>query len=436
VAQRQRDEQKLWLILFQLKGIRARINSLAAQYFAFSALAIVIIATAIVLTAAWSLGPLGFLSAATAVAIAAVLSLIHVTRRTLRCGASPLRAASFADERSGLKGRLMTVLLMSETPRPSELWRYLLEDTYGRRGEFEPAKIEPRWLSRSIFALVAACIGAFLVVRIARLGLADYPLGMRSLPKEMTADLGNLDIRPADPALQPNAEIYADAATMQKLANKLASAQGHAGEAGGIGQWLNKARKLAGTLQNEITGQQQRPPVELRLTDKEAASSQAPHSNRGSAPPRADNGSNHPGIGSSRSGSQSAPPAGQTANQLAQNGFGLPGQLANDSGQAPPSDLGAPSWGGVGSAGGASHGSGSDPEHLFGPPASQPLGSDSFKITIEAQPSDESSTPGAPAYIPPKIRAPLNDRQYDDEPIARTEVPAADQMTIKRVFER
>jgi len=92
--------------------------------------------------------------------------------------------------------------------------------------------------------------------------------------------------------------------------------------------------------------------------------------------------------------------------------------------------------GGAGSGGGVSHGSGSDPEHLFGPPSSQPLGSDSFKITIDAQPSDESSTPGAPAYIPPKVRAPLNDRQYDDEPIARASVPAADQMTIKRVFER
>jgi hypothetical protein len=124
------------------------------------------------------------------------------------------------------------------------------------------------------------------------------------------------------------------------------------------------------------------------------------------------------------------------ADQPAQNGLGVPGQPGNDTGQAAPNDFGVPPAGGAGSGGGSSHGAGSDPEHLFGPLAAQPLGSDSFKITIDAQPSDESSSPGAPAYIPPKIRVPLNSQQRDDEPIARAAVPAADQMTIKRVFER
>jgi hypothetical protein len=64
------------------------------------------------------------------------------------------------------------------------------------------------------------------------------------------------------------------------------------------------------------------------------------------------------------------------------------------------------------------------------------LGSDSFRITIDAQPSDESSAPGAPAYIPPKVRVPLNEKQSQDEPIVRASVPAADQLAVKRVFER
>lgn len=436
VAQRQRDEQKLWLILFQLKGIRARINSLAAQYFAFSALAIVIAGAAIVLAAALVLRPLGFLFTAIIAAVAAFISIIRVTRIALRSSASPIKAASLADDRGGLKGRLMTVLLMSNSGQTSELWRYLVEDTYGHRGEFEPAKIEPRWFSRSIFALLAACIMALLMVRIARLGLGSHPFRARGLPNQVTADLGNLDIRPADPALEPNAEIYADAATMQKLANKLASAQNNAGDKSGLSQLLNKARSLAGTLQNEITGQQHHPPVELRLTDKDAAASQEPHSHHGAAAPGGNNGANHSETGKSSSGSESAPVPGQTAGQLAQNGLAFPGQPGNDSGQANTSDLGSPAAGGTDNGGGVSHGYGSDPEHLFGPPSSQPLGSDSFKITIDAQPSDESSIPGAPAYIPPKVRAPLNDRQHDDEPIARASVPAADQMTIKRVFER
>jgi hypothetical protein len=436
VAQRQRDEQKLWLILFQLKAIRTRINSLAGQYFAFSTLAIVILGAALVLTAAVVMGPLGFLVTGIIVAIAAFISVVRVTSTALRSSASPIRAASLADNRAGLKGRLMTVLLLSDSGQTSELWRYLVEDTYGRRGEFEPSKIEPRWFSRSIFGLLGAGLLALLLVQIARLGIGSHSLHMRGLPSQVTADLGNLDIRPADPALEPNAEIYADEATMRKLADKLASAQGNGTDKDGLSRWLNKARDFAGTLQNKITGQQHRPPIELRLTDKDATASQEPQAHHGASGRGGDNGENHAGTGQSGRGSETAPTPGPTAGQLAQNGVGFPGELGNDSGQANPSDLGSPESGGSGSGDGVSHGSGSDPEHLFGPPTSQPLGSDSFKITIDAQPSDESSTPGAPAYIPPKVRVPLNDRQYDDEPIARASVPAADEMTIKRVFER
>jgi hypothetical protein len=436
VPQRQRDEQKLWLILFQLKAVRARINSLAAQYFAFSALAVVIAGTTIVLAAAVVLTPLGFLSTTLIIAIAALLSLIRVTRTAIGSGASAVKAASLADERGGLKGRLMTVLLLSDSGSSSELWRYLVEDTYGRRGEFEPAKIEPRWFSRSIFALLTACLVALLMLRIARLGFGGHPLQMSGLPNRVTADLGNLDIRPADPALEPNAEIYADEETMQKLASKLAAAQGNAGDKNGLSRWLNKARNFAGALQNEITGLPRRPPIELSLTDKDASASQQPHPHPKTTAPSGSDGGNQAGTGQSAKGSAPTPIPGETVGQLAQNGAGFAGQIGNDLEQANPSDVGTPASGGADSGGGISHGSGTDPEHLFGPPSSQPLGSNSFKITIDAQPSDESSTPGAPAYIPPKVRAPLNERQYDDEPIARASVPAADQMTVKRVFER
>src|SRR5262249_55626868 len=149
------------------------------------------------------------------------------------------------------------------------LWSYLVEDTYGRRAEFEPAKIEPRWFSRSIFALLAALVIALFVIRIARSGLGARSLAMKSTPNQIAADVGSLDIRPADPALEPNAEIYASESTMRKLADKLASAQADAGDKGGLSQWLNKARNLGGELQNEITGQSGRPPLELRLTDKD-----------------------------------------------------------------------------------------------------------------------------------------------------------------------
>ncbi len=92
--------------------------------------------------------------------------------------------------------------------------------------------------------------------------------------------------------------------------------------------------------------------------------------------------------------------------------------------------------GGSGGGEGSSHGAGSDPQGLFGPDSSQTLGTDSFKITIDAQPSDESSKSGAPAYIPPRVRVPLNPNQYPDEPLQRGSVPPADQAAVKRVFQR
>jgi hypothetical protein len=438
MAERQREQQKLWLILFQIKSIRARINSLAVQYFAFSILAIIVAGAAMVLTAALLLKPLWFLFGTLLVAVVAFLSVIRITRIALRAGASQLGAASLADDRAGLKGRLMTVLLMAGSLRASGLWPYLVEDTYGRRTEFEPSKIEPRWLSRSIFALIGACVAGLLLVRFARLRNGAQGLALNGLPGAVTADLGHLDIRPADPALEPNAEIYADEATMRKLADKLASAQSGESETRGLSQWMNKARDLAGELQNEITGNlERRPPLQLRLSDRDNGESE-PHSRSGGGGPNGKNQKSRPessGTGKSGNGATSQPPTGQ-AGQLAQNGPGFSGQLGSDAAQANPNDLGSPMAGGSGNGGGASHGSGSDPEHLFGPPSSQPLGSDSFKITIDAQPSDESSIPGSPAYIPPKVRVPLNDRQYGDEPIAKASVPAADQMTIKRVFER
>jgi hypothetical protein len=122
----------------------------------------------------------------------------------------------------------------------------------------------------------------------------------------------------------------------------------------------------------------------------------------------------------------------QQADELAKNGASQPG----DSNQGANGANSPANPGDANSDGGASHGSGSDPASLFGPASAQPLGSDSFKIAIEAEPSDESSSRGSPTYVPPRIRVPLNSQQYPDQPLARAAVPAADQDTIKRVFER
>ncbi len=133
VAEIRRDQQKLWLILFQIKGVRARLNFLALQRSFFGVLAVVVIGAAMVFAAALYLSPLSFLIAALAVALFAMAGAVREARRGLHALASPGRAAAIADRRGMLKGRLATVLALTDAPNPSPLWPYLVEDAYSLR---------------------------------------------------------------------------------------------------------------------------------------------------------------------------------------------------------------------------------------------------------------------------------------------------------------
>lgn len=450
MAEIRRDEQKLWLILAQIRGVRVRLNSIAMQRWIFSTLALLVGSASLIFAAALMLGPLSFLSVGAVIVLFTLAAILREARAALRQRANPLKTATIADERGTLKGRLTTIMTLAQTPKLSPLWAYLVEDTYSLRDDFEPARIEPRFISRSIFTLLAACLVAALLVPYALVRRhGSRQTAAHGQPGQIIADIGNLEIRPADPALEPNAEVYADAETLRKLEDKLAAAQNQDNDKSELGRWMNKARNLAGDLQDQLTGEKsaKNPPLRLKLTDRNPSADRHGASNRSKQPGQDRDNSGKPMANSKGGGGNPAgnarrpqPPVtslpGQQADQLAQNKAGLPQTAGPNSAHPGEGDLQSLFDNGSGSGGGSSHGSGSDPRNLFGQASSQPLGSDNFKITIEAQPSDESSTPGAPAYIPPRVRVPLNSNQYSDEPLARAAVPAADQMTIKRVFER
>ncbi|MGH7839390.1 MAG: hypothetical protein ACREQC_16410, partial [Candidatus Binataceae bacterium] len=332
-------------------------------------------------------------------------------------------------------------------PPRSSLWPYLVEDTYGLRGRFEPARIEPRWLSRAILAPLAVALAVVALSAALRYYARLPARGLAVAQSDITADIGDLEVLPADSSVKPNARIYADANTLRQLAAKVAQAK-----RSGLSRWLDKTRRLAGNLQDQVTGRNPLPLASIHLKSRTPASPNAPPSQVArSAPagPAADhrgNSAQNSAGGRSQGANGNArdkdrqPPAvsipGDQADQMAQNGAAAPYQPGADkSGGGAGDPSAAVPLGGDG-GGGSSHGAGSDPEHLFGPPEAQQLGSDSFKIAIEAAPSDEASSKGAPAYIPPKVRVPLNSQQFADEPLARTSVPPGDQMTIKKVFER
>jgi hypothetical protein len=452
VPETRRDEQKLWLILFQIKAARARLNFLVWQHWLFTTLALGIGAAALVYLAAESLAPLKFLAAAGILVMFAFAAMVRTARGAWRAHANMTRAARIADQRAGLKGRLTTVLMLTDAPRPSVLWPYLVEDTYGLREEYAPSRIEPRLISRAVFALLAAILlamGAIPFSAIARRSGAGATSAMEP-PDQISADIDNLEIRPADPALQPNAQIYADPETIRRLAEKLSAANNPERNDGhGIGKALDQARDFADALQNRLIGRNNAipPPLQLRLTaknhdandllnnqsrDQQGGASGKNGGAASNAPGGAHTSPQAPGTQPNQPPMTSLPP--QQADELAGNNPASPG--ANPAPPPPTNAPGALSGGSNDVGGGANHGLGSDPEHLFGEASNQPLGSDSFKIAIEAEPSTEASAPGSPGYLPPDVRVPLNPRQLPDEPLARAAVPVGDQLTIKRVFER
>jgi hypothetical protein len=446
VAETRRDEQKLWLILFQIKGVRSRLNFLALQRWLFAGLAFLIGAIGLTLFAAASLGPLTFLGVAIFLVIVALAGVVRETIVARATRTSSAEAAAIADSRSQMKGRLTTVLALNAVPKRSPLWAYLVEDTYGRRDEFEPARISPQWLSRALYPLLAALLLAALAVPAARLSNAPRRRSPAiGGPGQVTADISNLEIRPADPATQPNAEIYADPETLRKLADKLAAAEHADHSRHGLSKLVDKARSLADAFQDKLNGldKARANPTRVRLTDRSPGVPSKPKDNNtpsgnGNTGGNGLASNSHRGAaGATQSGgAQTSPPPmtslpPQQADELAGNNS--PTAPAPDSNQAPDNPENPAS---DPNGGGSSHSSGSDPASLYGPSSAQPLGSDSFKIAIEAEPSNESSSPGSPTYVPPRIRVPLNSTQFPDQPLARAAVPAADQSTIKRVFQR
>lgn len=442
-----RGEEKSRLILDQVASIRSRLNALAVQKGLFGGLTFILCAAILIVGAAFAFSPLTFLLFGIAVIGAAVGGVARTVRAAWKMRTSDERAARIADERAALKGRLTTMVAMRVEPR-SSLWPYLIEDTLGLREQFAAARVEPRRLSQWLWAALISCVIAVIVMRLAY-GVRTSRLGANNhivnAPGEATADLGDLDIRPADPSSEPGTEIDADPATLRKLAEKLREAQRGAQQGSPTSRLMANARDAAKALQNKLTGGKPAEPApRLKLTDKNGASAGKPAS--GSQSSKQANGtqdnSQNPGAGQQSDQNQMQPNSAPTPGVPDMSGLAALNGLNNDdpdpnkslAQNTPPNARKVPPGGTLG-AGGSDHGSGTDPQHLYGEAEKPTLGNDTFKIPVEVAPSDEGSS-NAPASPPQRTKSTLNASQAPDEPFERASIPASDRVTIKRVFER
>jgi len=428
--------------------LKLRLNSLAIQHLAFRVLAALLFAGALIFVAANWVSPLIFLAASAVISLAAVAAIIRAVRGGLAMRTSAVGAAQIADQRANLKGRLVTIVEVAARPHRGALWPYVVEDALAYREEFAAKRIERRRIERSVWILGAAMIAAAVMIPLAR---ARHPsiLAETGQPADLTIDLDDLHLRPADPGDNAGLEVQADSSTMGRLQAKLAQdgLDPGATSAKAPGGILNSARTLAQRVQNKLRGEQAARKHRLTLKLADAGGDQASN-------PRGDDSArrrqNRQGEAAGQFKREHAfdqdiplPKIDQTRPPDEPQAAGGNGELQTpgsaNSESSPDADS-APDTsdqrGNLGSSGGPAHGIGADPDSLFGAATKSAMSTEGFEISIEARAMAHGAKGSGQAYLPPKVRTPLSPEQQADEPIARAAVPAEDRTTIERVFER
>ena len=450
-------EDGLGSIVSQLAKVKRRRNLLAIQQMAFSTLALLIGAGGLLVIAAFFLSPLRFLVLGLVLGLLLIVALPVAVASAARRFAGLGRMAAIVDEKADLNRRLSTLLVLAEQERDYPLWPFLVEDTLGRLDDFHPQRIEKRRFSRSIYGFAAACLVASLA------GVMTYSArlhheALRKMLKNFTLEIDPSEIAPSDGGTSEGTPLEGDPDALRSLADRLdaASQNNRSPSHGAINKLEKKATDLASSLQDKLTGRQfSDTPEKVKIKLAQALGD--------SPPPPEDNGSGANNSNSSKAGDRPnssgsnasgssrksnpavQPPSDTEADSSASDHNGTPPKTP----MANSLETGGPEGPGTGDSlvpghkdgttpddNGQTAGSGSDPEHLMGPPDAPSHKDDNFEIMIDARLSDRSPIASAQPYVPPKVKTTLSPYQHPDEPLDRGTVPAADRDTIRRVFER
>ena len=412
---------------------------------------------AMIVLAAYYLPPLTFLIVAAILATVAVAGITKSLHAAWQMHVNRGAAASIADRRAELKGRLETIVEIGQrrnvvrlrhSPENLVLWSYLIEDTMSRQEEFAPARIEARRISRSIYGFLGALlIAGATVPLIAR--LHGKPVPIPPGQDEVTMDLDDLHLRAADSDSDDAVEVHADARTMRRLEDKLA-AEGAAGNGKSsdtpMDKMMSHAKNLAGRLQDKLTGRaNQKSHLTLKLADNSPQMESLEKHDLPKLNPHRQGEDADAHFDREKTNSDSSLPnaSTMTTNDPEKNNMGgaemgetdtrqqrteIPEGSNDKSSDQANSDSS--------SNGGFAHGIGADPDTLFGAVADPKMGGQGFEISIDARSDAKGPEAAGHAYLPPKVRTSLATNQHPDEPIARASVPDEDRLAIKKVFER
>ncbi len=238
---------------------------------------------------------------------------------------------------------------------------------------------------------------------------------------------------------------------MRRLEDKLA-AEGAAGNGKSsdtpMDKMMNHAKNLAGRLQDKLTGRAtQRPRLTLKLADNSQDAEFARKTRlrpssiriaRAKMPTRTSS-MRKPAtiLDHCRTTASPKAPRQQNESQLVAAATRPARRQQRKTARDNSTDKSADQVSSDSSSnGGSAHGIGADPDTLFGATADPKMGGQGFEISIDARSETKGPKAAGHAYLPPKVRTPLNATQHPDEPIARASVPEEDRAAIKKVFER
>ncbi|GEM_PF-2624453 len=468
-------DPRIHSIFSQLALLRARLNRQLLLNVTLACAATVIGSAGLFMLAAIYLPVRAFAIAALVLTLGALGGVAWGVVSGVRRWTTIIRAARLADRRAELKGRLATLVAMAPQAARLPLWSFLVEDVLELRERFVPSKIAPWTIPRSLLALLLACLLAALA-----------ELALKHKRAQVLADLAVqkpptlAQIAPALPNMPGNStsenKQFAGSESLDQESITVEPGEGAsvAVPENGKSLWSRlgaRADQFAQSLQNGLTGHLQqhafRDSDELAKADPDRqdlgqgrdgqtatdeSSGNSSSDTQANSPSQEETSSGgHQSSGQLQASGKSDT---QQKNQYGESAKGSnfksaktledegerTGQMSSRENEMTYGQVGRTQSGPHGKSSrpgaGASHGFGSDPEHLYSKTAEVPkTASHTFKITLQGSMSGGPVAGSGKPYRPPRADIPLNSKQAPDEPIYRAEIPADERELIKRAFE-
>lgn len=408
----------------QATAVRRRVNRFALERAVFLTGGATLVGFSLLVAFAFILSRQGYALVTWLILASLTFVLLSGVRRLRRVWLSGAEAPVIIDHRVGLEDRLATLVAASPKVRQSRLWDFLLHENLRLLPRWEPRRLEPRAMPRSVwFFALSVLLALFALWMTPRRG-AFGGASRSGVGQDQREPQAGEDEQTAEetPDLAPGSSLWRD--LPESLRRAILGSRA--------------SQNLAGAIPEKTL-----PLDEDRGGPAIAGNRMASHGPVRSAPASPDAARLAGREGSTTNGASvpnaARPPAGQgepTTSSRPARGE-APKELRRvESGRAKIQARAPQAKGGGSGSGGAGAGSGGDAEGLYGERQASGQTVGSFALDLDAMRSaqpvkeGENDSPSAP----PSSR--LADDQRLDDAIRRAQVPVEYEKIVQRIFTR